>query len=220
MCPHARGSWDFGACMNHFPKHFWLPFISFTRMCLISEIAASFEEIGEITLAAALRIITTNSPQPRQSSSRIISCWEVQVWKRNAELTSRSCQGGLWKSEMIFLAMWDTNGFKAVCLGVRLGVPWKMPLRFLKKVIHSGLGDLQSIWGLSSFCIPLSGLSPSIFSSSCVSVTFKSMNFSLQSQEVLVCCCWGKGTWSNYAPENRAENISGGENSNCSQTSC
>lgn len=167
-------------------------------MCLISEIAVSFEEIGEITLAATLRIITTNPPQPRQSSSRIISCWVVQVWKRNAELTSRSCKGERWKSEMIFLIIWDANGFTPACLGVRcpsglqVGCAMKNALRFLKIVHRRGLGDLQSISVLSFFCISLPGLSPSVLSSSRVSVTFKNTNFLLESQEVLACLLLGE----------------------------
>ena len=103
-------------------KPFWLPLISFGETCLISEIAASFEGIGKITLTATLTITTTNQPQPRQSSSRIISCWMVKVWQRNAELTPRSYNGELWTSacgDKVFSVTWNTNGFKPACLGVK-----------------------------------------------------------------------------------------------------
>lgn len=200
--------------MKHFPEHFWLPFISFTRMCLISEIAASLEEIGEITLAATLRITTNPPPQPRQSSAGLFHAeWfkcgkEMQSWHPGCGRDSAGkARWFFWQHEIqMDSSHWILNAF----LACRLVVPWKMPLRFIKIVHHRGLRDLQSIWVLS-FCISLPGLSPSVLSSSCVSVTFKNTNFLLQSQEVLACCCWGKGTWNNYAPENRTENISGGK---------
>lgn len=155
-------------------------------------------------------------PQPRQSSAGLFHAeWfkggkEMQSWHPGCGRDNAGkARWFFWQYEIQMdssQCIWILNALQACSLVV----PWKMPLRFLKIVHHGGLRDLQSIWVLS-FCISLSGLSPSVLYSSCVSVTFKNMNFLLQSQEVLACCCWGKGTWNNYALENRTENISGGE---------
>lgn len=91
-------------------------------MYLTSEIATLLEEIGEIALAAASGTKASKQPQPRQSSSMVISVWMGQVWQRNEELTSRSFNGGCWAaahSAAVLLGTWNGDRWKPVCLDVK-----------------------------------------------------------------------------------------------------
>lgn len=91
-------------------------------MYLTSEIVTSLEEIGEIALAAASGTKASKQPQPRQSSSVVISVRMGQVWQRNEELMSRSFNGGCWAaahSAAVLLGTWNGVRLKPVCLDVK-----------------------------------------------------------------------------------------------------
>lgn len=184
-----------------FSKPFWLTFISFGETSLISETAASLEEIGKITLAATLKN-KNNQPSPGSHPAWLFHAEWLMFIKEMKGWHPMKSSGQITCSDTVFLIIWNIHCFRVfnvlqvAC--VHGGVSKKQRLRCCAVHLYNfacmSRTDPHNPWVQISCCSRLWGLSPLILSSSCVSVTFKKTNLLLKSQEVLTCCCWGKGT--------------------------